>query len=167
MSPMMPLMWGGRPYYWGSSYYRPQPGYDMCRMPVDPNDEIFHKIYLSNSTEILASNGTELPSEVADALAANSTMNPFDGGEMEAAERPKEIVWPCAYNEECCGYECCDDEGSGVVIWALIGIAALIGLCVFANEKFKKAKERRALHGRRQQPQAHYVATGTGSNVKI
>lgn len=95
-------------------------------MPVDPNDETFGKVYLSNSTEILASNGTDLPPEVADALAANSTTSPFDSSEMEAAERPKEIVWPCAYNEECCGYECCEDEESGAVIWCVV-------LCLVAN----------------------------------
>uniref|UniRef100_A0A1I8B2T4 CX domain-containing protein n=1 Tax=Meloidogyne hapla TaxID=6305 RepID=A0A1I8B2T4_MELHA len=27
--------------------------------------------------------------------------------------QPKEIVWSCPYNEECCGYECCPGSGSG------------------------------------------------------
>lgn len=25
--------------------------------------------------------------------------------------RPKELVWSCGYNEECCGYECCPRAG--------------------------------------------------------
>ncbi|CAD5213807.1 unnamed protein product [Bursaphelenchus okinawaensis] len=27
--------------------------------------------------------------------------------------RPKEIVWSCGYNEQCCGYECCPGGGYG------------------------------------------------------
>uniref|UniRef100_A0A1I7SNA8 CX domain-containing protein n=1 Tax=Bursaphelenchus xylophilus TaxID=6326 RepID=A0A1I7SNA8_BURXY len=25
--------------------------------------------------------------------------------------RPKEIVWSCGFNEQCCGYECCPGGG--------------------------------------------------------
>ncbi|KHJ75826.1 hypothetical protein OESDEN_24557, partial [Oesophagostomum dentatum] len=41
-----PMMWNNRPYYWGSSYYRPQRGQEnMCRMPIDPNDPQFGNVY--------------------------------------------------------------------------------------------------------------------------
>ncbi|EPB67701.1 CX module [Ancylostoma ceylanicum] len=38
--------WNNRPYYWGSSYYRPQRGHEnICRMPIDPNDPQFGNVY--------------------------------------------------------------------------------------------------------------------------
>uniref|UniRef100_A0A0N4ZPM7 CX domain-containing protein n=1 Tax=Parastrongyloides trichosuri TaxID=131310 RepID=A0A0N4ZPM7_PARTI len=40
-----PMMWNNRPYYWGQQYYRPRQGYNMCRMPIPPNDENFGNIY--------------------------------------------------------------------------------------------------------------------------
>ncbi|KAK6744174.1 hypothetical protein RB195_011090 [Necator americanus] len=41
-----PMMWNNRPYYWGSSYYRPQRGQEnICRMPIDPNDPQFGNVY--------------------------------------------------------------------------------------------------------------------------
>ncbi|EYC01733.1 hypothetical protein Y032_0105g3710 [Ancylostoma ceylanicum] len=41
-----PMMWNNRPYYWGSSYYRPQRGHEnICRMPIDPNDPQFGNVY--------------------------------------------------------------------------------------------------------------------------
>uniref|UniRef100_A0A915N0D2 CX domain-containing protein n=1 Tax=Meloidogyne javanica TaxID=6303 RepID=A0A915N0D2_MELJA len=74
-----PMTWNNRDYYWGSQYY---PGgthhsdRTMCRMPVEPDDPKFGKVYTPDGSQ------------------------------------PKEIVWSCPYNEECCGYECCPGRGS-------------------------------------------------------
>uniref|UniRef100_A0A0K0F6Z6 CX domain-containing protein n=1 Tax=Strongyloides venezuelensis TaxID=75913 RepID=A0A0K0F6Z6_STRVS len=43
-----PMMWNNRPYYWGSQYYRPRTGHNMCRMPIPQNDENFGNIYSSD-----------------------------------------------------------------------------------------------------------------------
>jgi hypothetical protein len=49
-SAMAPMMWGGRPYYWGSNYYQPRPGNQMCRMPVSPSDPQFGNIYFQDNS---------------------------------------------------------------------------------------------------------------------
>jgi hypothetical protein len=49
-SAMAPMMYGGRPYYWGSNYYQPQPNMQMCRMPMNPSDPQFGNIYFQDYT---------------------------------------------------------------------------------------------------------------------
>jgi len=101
-----PMMWGGRPYYWGSSYYQSRPGYStMCRMPFNDNDPTFGNIYTSDYS------------------------------------RPKELVWSCLADEECCGNECCPRSygygggyGSGyrapgVGLWFLLLLLLLCCCC--------------------------------------
>ncbi|VDK17339.1 unnamed protein product [Anisakis simplex] len=39
----------------------------------------------------------------------------------DGSSRPKEIVWSCGYNEDCCGYECCPSRGGG---WGYGGAAS-------------------------------------------
>uniref|UniRef100_A0AC35TRG5 CX domain-containing protein n=1 Tax=Rhabditophanes sp. KR3021 TaxID=114890 RepID=A0AC35TRG5_9BILA len=42
-----PMMWGGRPYYFGQQHYQSRgPSYQSCRMPISPNDKEFENIYL-------------------------------------------------------------------------------------------------------------------------
>ncbi|CAK5036874.1 unnamed protein product [Meloidogyne enterolobii] len=92
-----PMTWNNRDYYWGSQYY---PGgthhsdRTMCRMPVEPDDPKFGKVYTPDGSQ------------------------------------PKEIVWSCPYNEECCGYECCPGRGSGGGSGTIILILLL--LCCLA-----------------------------------
>ncbi|KAH7724552.1 Protein H06I04.6 b [Aphelenchoides avenae] len=49
-SAMAPMMWNNRQYYWGSNYYRGQPGQNMCRMPLDSSNPEFGDIYFQDNT---------------------------------------------------------------------------------------------------------------------
>uniref|UniRef100_A0A914CDI8 CX domain-containing protein n=1 Tax=Acrobeloides nanus TaxID=290746 RepID=A0A914CDI8_9BILA len=49
-SAMAPMMWGNRQYYWGQQYYQSRPGYQMCRMPIDPTDEQFGSVYFQDQS---------------------------------------------------------------------------------------------------------------------
>jgi hypothetical protein len=42
--------YGNRQYYWGQQYYQNRPGYQMCRMPIDPTDEQFGNVYFQDQT---------------------------------------------------------------------------------------------------------------------
>uniref|UniRef100_A0A914WGP4 CX domain-containing protein n=1 Tax=Plectus sambesii TaxID=2011161 RepID=A0A914WGP4_9BILA len=45
------MMWGGRPYYWGPSYYQYRSGYEMCSMPLTNSaDNTFNDVYFSDMT---------------------------------------------------------------------------------------------------------------------
>uniref|UniRef100_A0A914W7L2 CX domain-containing protein n=1 Tax=Plectus sambesii TaxID=2011161 RepID=A0A914W7L2_9BILA len=45
------MMWGGRPYYWGPSYYQYRSGYEMCSMPLtNSTNNSFSDVYFSNMT---------------------------------------------------------------------------------------------------------------------
>uniref|UniRef100_A0A914W8U4 CX domain-containing protein n=1 Tax=Plectus sambesii TaxID=2011161 RepID=A0A914W8U4_9BILA len=45
------MMWGGRPYYWGPSYYQYRSGYDMCSMPlINSADNTFNDVFFNNGT---------------------------------------------------------------------------------------------------------------------
>uniref|UniRef100_A0A914WJJ7 CX domain-containing protein n=1 Tax=Plectus sambesii TaxID=2011161 RepID=A0A914WJJ7_9BILA len=45
------MMWGGRPYYWGPSYYQYRSGYEMCSMPLTNSaDSTFNDVFFNNGT---------------------------------------------------------------------------------------------------------------------
>ncbi|CAI2349302.1 unnamed protein product [Caenorhabditis sp. 36 PRJEB53466] len=46
-----PMMWNNRPYYWGSNYYRSNPGHsNMCRMPIESGDSQFGNVYFQDQS---------------------------------------------------------------------------------------------------------------------
>ncbi|KAH7678282.1 Protein H06I04.6 b, partial [Aphelenchoides avenae] len=47
---MGPMMWNNRPYYWGQNYYQPRPNTQMCRMPVDQNDQTLGNVYFQDQS---------------------------------------------------------------------------------------------------------------------
>ncbi|KAL7074723.1 hypothetical protein ACQ4LE_005932 [Meloidogyne hapla] len=62
--------------------------------------------------------------------------------------QPKEIVWSCPYNEECCGYECCSESGNNII--GIIIVFCLILICIAflirtIHNKYKNKTENRTL----------------------
>ncbi|KAL3082694.1 hypothetical protein niasHS_010496 [Heterodera schachtii] len=67
--------------------------------------------------------------------------------------RPKEIVWSCNYNEQCCGYECCPSGGYGgwnsrpgvgmgtIFLFLLLCICAVFILKHFYDKKRERDAE--------------------------
>lgn len=77
-----PMMWNNRPYYWGSQYHPSHQGGYGGGYGAAPSKTM-----------------CRMPIEPDDPVLGQVYMSDNT--------RPKEIVWSCEINEECCGYECC------------------------------------------------------------
>uniref|UniRef100_A0A914W8U9 CX domain-containing protein n=1 Tax=Plectus sambesii TaxID=2011161 RepID=A0A914W8U9_9BILA len=45
------MMWRGRPYYWGPSYYQYRSSYEMCSISlINSTDDLFSNVFFSNMT---------------------------------------------------------------------------------------------------------------------